>query len=88
MGKKADEAGNKFLEIANKAAGRTKAEKVGLVVTDPDSAGAKRTKLESAFDSCIKDAEQRHAMEAKEQAVRVKKEFLKSVKIAFVEEVP
>ncbi len=50
VGRKADDAGNKFLEIANKAAGRTSAEKVGLVVTDPDSPEAKRTKLEHAFD--------------------------------------
>lgn len=37
-GRQADEAGNKFLEYANEASGRTAAEKVGLIVTAPDSA--------------------------------------------------
>ncbi len=87
VGKKADDAGNKFLEIANKATGRTAAEKVGLVVTDPDSPEADRTKLENAFKSYINDAENRKAMEAREQAVRVKNEFLGSVKITYVDEV-
>ena len=87
VGRKADDAGNKFLEIANKAAGRTAAEKVGLVVTDPETAEAKRTKLELVFDNYILDAKKRNALEAREQAVLVKKEFLKSVKITYVDEV-
>src|ERR1039458_3094955 len=61
VGRKADDPGNKFLEIANKAAGRTAAEKVGLVVTDPETAEAKRTKLELVFDNYILDAKKRNA---------------------------
>lgn len=87
VGRAADEAGNRFLEMANKASGRTAAEKVGLVVIDPESPEAKRTKLEHAFDIYIADAKKRNALEAREQALRVKKEFLEAVNVKFVDEV-
>jgi integrase len=57
-----------------------------LIVIDP-AAKAPRPELADLFDSYIADAEKRHAMEAKEQAQLIKREFLELVKVTYVENI-
>jgi integrase len=86
-GKNAIEAEAKRLRMLSKATGRDAAEKAGLEVTDPEAEASKRVLLKDEFDEYIEDAQKRNALEAKEQAVLVAKEFLAAVKIKFVDEV-
>jgi hypothetical protein len=86
-GKNAVEAEAKRLRMLSKAIGRDAAEKAGLEVIDPEAEASKRVLLVDEFDEYIEDAQKRNALEAKEQAVLVAKEFLVAVKIKFVDEV-
>ena len=86
-GKNASDAEAKRLRMLGKAAGRDLAEKAGLEVSDPEAEASKRVLLENEFEDYIADAQKRNALEAKEKAVLVAKEFLAAVKVVFVDEV-
>jgi integrase len=84
-GKNATDAEAKRLRMQNKATGRDAAEKAGLQVTDPEA--QKRIDLAEAFQDYVEDAQKRNALEAKEQAQLVAKEFLAAVKVKYLDEV-
>jgi integrase len=73
--------------MLSKATGREVAEKAGLEVRDPEAEASKRVLLQEEFEDYIADAQKRNALEAKEQAVLVAKEFLTAVKVEFADEV-
>ncbi len=86
-GKNATEAEAQRLRMGAKAAGRQGAERAGLMVTDPETETTKRIDLLEEFDEYIEDAQKRNALEAKENAVLVAKEFLAATKVKFLDEV-
>jgi integrase len=78
---------SQFREIATKVRAGGIATDAGLVVADPTEATAAKVKLEDAFDDYIADCKDRNALEAREQAVLVKAEFIKATCITYVDEV-
>jgi integrase len=89
-GRNATDAEGKRLQIAAKFEARAQSESVGLIVIDPVEAaepGKKRLRLEDSFDDYIEDAFKRNALEAREQAMLVKAEFLNRVPITYADEV-
>jgi integrase len=86
-GRHAADAVAQFRRVAAKLEAKTTSEAVGLTVTDPEKEVRKRFRLEDTFEDYIDDAEKRGAMEAREQAVLVKKEFLSAVSVAYADEI-
>jgi integrase len=86
-GKNSANAEAQRIKIASKLDARTQSETVGLVVIDPTEARVKRLRLDDKFDDYIEDAFKRNALEAREQAILVKGEFLHLVSITFADEV-
>ena len=86
-GKKAADAEAQRLQIAAKLQARIQSEAAGLQVVDPAEESRSRLRLADAFDDYIEDALKRGALEAREQAILVKTEFLQLVSITFADEV-
>ena len=86
-GRNAADAEGKRLQIAAKFEARSKADAAKLIVVDPAEQAKKRLRLEDSFDDYVEGALKRNALEAREQAVLVKAEFLKLVRITFADEV-
>ena len=86
-GRNGSDAEAKRLQIAAKLKSTAESEALGLVVIDPTKEKKKRLRLEDTFDDYIEQEEKKGAMEAREQAVLVKAEFLHFVSIIHVEEV-
>lgn len=62
-------------------------EALGFVVIDPEGEQKKRLRLKDTFDDYIRDTEKRGALDAREQAILVKNEFLGAVPVVFVDEI-
>ena len=73
--------------IAARLDAKRNSESLGLIVLDPDKEQKKRVKIEDVFDEYIDDAEKREAMEAWENALLVKRNFLAAVPITYVDEI-
>jgi integrase len=86
-GKKAADAEAKRLQIAVKLQARMQTKAAGLLVVDPAEEARGRLRLADAFDDYIEDALKRGALEAREQAILVKAEFLELVSVNFADEV-
>jgi integrase len=86
-GRKAADAEAQRLQITAKLQARMQSEAAGLLVVDPAEEARSRLHLADAFDDYIEDALKRGALEAREQAILVKAEFLRLVSITFADEV-
>lgn len=73
--------------IAARLEAKKTSEAVGLVVIDPEKEHKKCIRLTDAFDDYINDTEKRGAMEARGQAILVKKEFLCAVSVVYAHEI-
>lgn len=73
--------------IAARLNAKKSSQSLGLVVIDPEEEQKKRTRLEDSFDDYIDDAEKRGALEAREQALLVKREFLRALSVVYVDEI-
>jgi integrase len=87
VGRNATDAEAHRLLMMSKATGRLWAEKAGLEVRDPEAEASRRVLLADEFEEYIADAHTRNALEAKEQAQFVAKEFLAAFKVKFADEV-
>lgn len=85
-GKNATDAEAKRINIEAKLTAKKQSENAGLIVIDP-SEKRKRLHLVDTFDDYIEDAFKRNALEAREQAILVKAEFLAFVPITYADEV-
>lgn len=86
-GKNAADAETLRVQIAGKFEARANSEAVGLIVIDPAEAEKKRVRLADAFDDYIEDAAKRNALEARDQAILVKREFLATTQTTFADQV-
>ncbi len=86
-GKNAAAAEAKRLQIEARFKARAISEAAGLVVVDPSSREKKRLRLDDTFDDYIEDAVKRGALEARDQAILVRQEFLRLVPVTFADEV-
>jgi integrase len=75
------------LRIMARFAARAQCEAAGLLVIDPAEEEKKRPRLKDTFDDYIEDALKRGALEAREQAILIKAQFLKFIPIVYVDEV-
>jgi hypothetical protein len=76
-----------LMRISARLDAKKTAEAVGLVVIVPEKEQKKRVRLTDAFDDYINDAEKHGAMEARDQAILVKKEFLSAVSVVYADEI-
>ena len=86
-GRNGSDAEAKRLRIAAKFKSKAESEALGLVVIDPTKEKKKKLRLDDTFDDYIEQEEKNGAMEAREQALLVKAEFLHFVPIIHVEEI-
>jgi len=89
-GKNGADAEAQRVQAAAKFHAKTQAEAVGLEVIDPaiEEKRKKKPRLADTFDDYIEYEFKRGALEAREQAILVKAEFLKFVPLTYVAEVP
>jgi integrase len=87
VGRSAVDANAKCKTIAKKLSAKTQSQNAGLVVIDPEKERKKKVRLEDAFDDYIQDAFGRDALEARQQAILVKAEFLAATGITYADEV-